>query len=96
MYEVFALDACTEYTRCMQYTVRNIPEVVDQALRKQAVERDQSLNEAAIEALTVGLGLGTEPVRRRDLSHLAGTWVEDEDFDRAIALQDQVDQDLWR
>ncbi|MCH9648270.1 MAG: hypothetical protein K0U98_08525 [Deltaproteobacteria bacterium] len=80
----------------MQYTVRNIPKVVDQALRKWAAERDQSLNEPTTEALTQGLGLGAEPVRHRDLSPLAGTWIEDEDFDKALAQQDQVDQDLWR
>ena len=34
--------------------------------------------------------------RRRDLSDLAGTWVEDPAFDQAIRDQDVVDPDLWK
>ncbi len=34
--------------------------------------------------------------RRRDLSDLAGTWVEDPAFDEAIRDQDVVDPDLWK
>jgi hypothetical protein len=33
---------------------------------------------------------------RRDLSDLAGTWVEDPGFDQALAGQDQVDPELWK
>lgn len=42
------------------------------------------------------MGLAEEPVRCRDLSDLAGTWTEDPEFDRAIADQDRIDEDLWR
>jgi hypothetical protein len=31
----------------------------------------------------------------RDLSDIAGTWQEDENFDRALAEQDQVDESMW-
>jgi hypothetical protein len=34
--------------------------------------------------------------RQRDLSDLAGTWVDDPAFDQAIRDQDQVDPDLWK
>jgi hypothetical protein len=34
--------------------------------------------------------------RRRDLSDLAGTWVEDPAFDQAIRDQDVIDPDLWK
>jgi len=33
--------------------------------------------------------------RLRDLSDVAGTWQEDESFDRALAEQDQVDESMW-
>jgi hypothetical protein len=32
----------------------------------------------------------------RDLDTLAGRWVEDHEFDRAIAAQERVDEALWR
>jgi len=27
---------------------------------------------------------------------LAGTWVQDEEFDKALESMDQVDTDLWK
>ena len=80
----------------MQYTVRAIPRAVDQELRRRARQEGKSLNEAAVEALTRGVGLGIERVRQRDLSDLAGTWAEDEEFDRAVRKQHRVDRKLWR
>lgn len=80
----------------MQYTLRDIPPGVDHELRRRARAEGKSLNAIAIEALTRGAGLGDTPVRARDLSDIASTWQEDEDFDRAIADQDRVDEAMWR
>ena len=80
----------------MQYTLRDIPPSVDHELRRRARAQGKSLNAIAIEALLRGVGLGETPVRARDLSDIAGTWREDEDFDRAIRDQDQVDEAMWR
>ena len=43
-----------------------------------------------VEALTASAGLSGEPIRYRDLSDLAGHWVEDPEFDRILAEQDQT------
>jgi plasmid stability protein len=80
----------------MQYTLRNIPPAVDRALRRRARTEGKSLNEVALQALARGIGVDGEPVRHRDLSRVAGTWVEDPLFDAALADQDRVDEDLWR
>jgi hypothetical protein len=80
----------------MQYTIRDIPPILDSELRRRAKTEGKSLNSVAIEALVRGAGLGEEPVRYRDLSDIAGTWVDDPEFDRAIADQDRIDEDLWR
>lgn len=79
----------------MQYTIRNVPETVDSALRKAARTQGKSLNEMAIEALTRGAGLTGQSIRQRDLADIAGTWREDPAFDRALATQDAVDEELW-
>ena len=63
----------------MQYTVRNIPEKLDQELRRRRQ----------------GLGHRGEAVRYRDLSGIAGTWKDDPEFDEAIVDQDTIDPDLW-
>ncbi len=80
----------------MQYTLRNIPEAVDTALRQRARAENKSLNEVAIQALARALGFGNEPLRYRDLCDLVGTWHDDPEFDAAMAEQDRVDEALWR
>lgn len=80
----------------MQYTIRQIPQALDRALREIARRSGRSLNEAAIQAMIRGAGLGEEPLRRRELRDLAGTWQEDAEFDRALADQDRIDESLWK
>jgi hypothetical protein len=80
----------------MQYTLREIPAVLDSELRRRAKTEGKSLNTVAIEALVRGAGLGEARVRQRDLGDVAGTWQEDPEFDQAIAEQDRIDDGLWR
>jgi hypothetical protein len=80
----------------MQYTLRDIPPPIDSAVRARARAEGRSLNEVAVEALAVGVGLGDQDVVRRDLSDIAGTWKKDVRLEAALAAQDRVDQDLWK
>jgi hypothetical protein len=80
----------------MQYTIRGIPPVLDEAIRERAKAEGKSLNEVAVEALAEGVGLGDEDVVRRDLSDVAGTWKKDAAFEAALAAQDRVDEALWK
>ena len=91
-----AVNACNAYNICMQYTIRNVPEYLDEALRVSAREQGKSLNEVAIEALARGFGLGDAQVRQRDLSDIAGSWRKDPAFERALAAQDTVDEEMWQ
>jgi hypothetical protein len=87
-----------EYNAGMQYTLRNIPKKVDQALRRRAKQQRRSLNDVLVEALSIGAGItpnGREPVKYRDLSDIAGSWVEDPEFDKIMAELDQVDPRDW-
>lgn len=92
---MLALYACTAYNICVQYTIRNVPNALDELLRRAAQTQGKSLNEVTIEALARGAGLTGEPVRQRDCSDIAGTWRKDPIFDRALAAQDQVDEEMW-
>jgi hypothetical protein len=80
----------------MQYTIRDIPPRLDRALRAQARAQGKSLNCVALEALKAGAGLGDQPIRRRDLRAIAGSWVEDPAVTAALEAQDQVDPETWR
>lgn len=79
----------------MQYTVRDVPAHVDQALRRKARDEGKSLSQLLRDALLREAGGETgAPVLHHDLDDLAGTWEEDPDFDRVIAEHDRID-DLW-
>ena len=91
-----AFQACNAYTGCMQYTIRGIPDVLDEAIRRRARAEGKSLNEVAIEALAEGLGVEDGTVARRDLTDIVGTWKKDSVFDAVLAEQDQIEESLWK
>ncbi len=69
---------------------------MDNVVREKAERYRTSLNALLLDALAKGLGTGEEPVLFHDMDDLAGTWVEDEAFDDAIASFGVVDEDLWK
>ncbi len=79
----------------MQYTLRNIPKQLDEALRRKAREEGRSLNEVAVAALMRALLLPDEAERRRDLAAIAGSWVEDRAVDDALEAQRRVEPEMW-
>ena len=93
---MFAISACFANTECMQYTIRNIPDYLDTALRELARREGKSLNEAALQVLARGAGLAECQRVKRDLSDIAGTWQEDAAFESAIAEQQKIDEPMWR
>lgn len=82
----------------MTLKLENIPREVDEALQRKAHAEGKSVHQVAVEALRAGLGVSEPPTgtKKRDVSDIAGTWVEDPEFDRAIAEHDQVNPDDWR
>ena len=80
----------------MQYTIRNISRKLDKALRAKARAEGKSLNRAALEVLEAALGVSGAPIKRRDTSFLAGTWVEDPAFDEAMREQRRIDPEMWK
>jgi hypothetical protein len=95
------MPALISYYACIvkkkiQYTIRDVSADVDSALRKHAVREGSSLNAVALEALKAGAGVGDQCVRHHDLDPLAGTWVQDDAFDKALEVFEQIDKDLWK
>jgi len=93
---MLAASAGIAYTKCMQYTIRGIPERLDVVLRERARAEGKSLNEVALGALADGLGVGNQPMVRRDLSDIAGTWKKDAEAEAAFASHDRIDPRLWK
>jgi acyl-CoA hydrolase len=90
------LPAFCAYIACMQYTLRNIPKVLDAALRRRARTEQKSLNEVAIQAMAKALHVSDTSVRYRKLNDIAGTWREDPEFDAAIDEQQKIEEKLWK
>ncbi len=80
----------------MQYTIRQVPAGLDRALRRKAKEQGKSLNRFVIDRLCQDMGLRDQAAKKRDLSSLAGTWVEDPAFDAIMKEQDQIDPEMWK
>lgn len=78
----------------IQYTLRNVPLSVDQALRKRALLEGKSFNQTVVEALTLSTFGTTEPVRH-SFDWFFGSMEPDEAFDQAIADQSTVDEKFW-
>ena len=80
-----------------QFTVRNIPAMIEGKIRSLAERSGLSLNQTVIHLLETATG-GKPEARRRDLSGIASKWDADEAdaFDRATAPFESVDEEVWR
>lgn len=76
----------------MTYTLEDIRRELDEALRARPVREGKSVNQVAIEALS----LADYSATRRDLSDIAGTWIEDPEVEAALRDQDKINPEIWR
>ena len=87
------------YYICMdghQLAIRRVPERIKKLLKELAKREEKSLNQVSLEVLERGLGLTGDELVYHDLDDLAGTWVDDPEFDKAIEDQHRVDPELWK
>jgi len=77
-------------------TVRNVPDELASALKREKQRRGTSLNQTVIELLR--LSLGVSGARSNGVGKLAGTWTdaEHEEFVSAIRSFDEIDQEMWK
>lgn len=81
----------------MALTVDQVPDAVDGALRRRAQAEGKSVGQVALEAIQAGLGIRADTGHPpRDLSDVAGTWIDDPAVDAALRDQDRVDPEAWR
>ena len=79
-------------------TVRNIPAELASALRAEKERRRKSLNQTVIDLLRQSLGVGSGRTRSNGLAQLAGSWTAEEHaaFETAVALTEEIDDELWK
>jgi uncharacterized protein (UPF0128 family) len=79
----------------IQYTIRNIPPVVDQVIRKQAKLEGKSFNQTVVDLLSLQTFGTTEPKEDDNFDWLFNTGTLDAGFDEAIADLSRIDEALW-
>lgn len=79
-------------------TIRHVPPELANALEAEKRRRGTSLNRTVIELLAQAVGLRTVRERSNGLRRLAGTWTQEEfdEFERAVEVTEQIDEELWR
>ncbi|HEX9688262.1 MAG TPA: Arc family DNA-binding protein [Thermoanaerobaculia bacterium] len=77
-----------------QLTVRGVPEDVAERLESLSRSRGRSVNSTVLEILKDAVGVHE---RKKRLARYA-TWTEEDlaDFERALADQRRIDEELWR
>ena len=80
--------------------VRGVDEKIVDQLKQLATEQRSSLNKVILAILRQGLGLSKRktPKIYHDLDELAGTWTkrQAEEFNKAIAPFEKIDEELWK
>lgn len=77
-----------------QYTIRSIPSIVDQKLRELVRESGKSFNQIALEVLSQGAGESNSG--HHDLDFLIGSWVHDDEVEKALKEVRVVDPKEWK
>ena len=77
-------------------TIRNVPPELAMALEREKRRRGTSVNRVVLELLSEELGVAGRS-RSNGLAQLAGRWSKEEleEFEEAIAVFEQIDEDPW-
>lgn len=80
----------------IQYTIRNIPPVVDQVIRKRSKQTGKSFNQTVVDMLSLQSVGTTQPKENNNFDWLFGSMKLDDKFDEAIKDLSQIDKGLWQ
>ena len=80
----------------IQYTIRNIPPVVDKVIRKRSKQSGKSFNQTVVDLLSLQTFGTTKPPTEDNFDWLYGANTLDEAFDEAIADLSKIDKELWQ
>jgi hypothetical protein len=80
----------------IQYTIRNIPPVVDRVIRKRAQQSGRSFNQTVVDLLSLQTLGTTELPVDNNFEWLFGKNTLDESFDEAIEELSQADKSIWQ
>ncbi|MBI5233635.1 MAG: hypothetical protein HY880_04710 [Deltaproteobacteria bacterium] len=83
-----------------QITIRDIPAEIEKIVRKEAENKGLSLNKAFISLIEKATGIKGKEKKApyHDIDHFFGIWPKEEasSFDKSLAFQRKVDEELWK
>jgi hypothetical protein len=83
-------------------TIRGIPDEVEKVIEREAKRKRKSKNKIVVSLLERATGVKPAQSNRvelyHDLDHLSGSWSakEAERFEKHLAEQRKIDEDLWK
>ena len=79
-------------------TIRKVDPRLARALELETRRRGTSLNQTVLDVLSHALGVALSAPRTNGLARLAGTWTarDHAEFERATAVFERVDDELWK
>ncbi len=80
----------------MTYTLENVPDEIDRALRARAEAEHKSPEQAILDALARDLGVSPQKRTKRSLSGIAGLRLITEEMKAAFDEQRRIDPELWK
>ena len=80
----------------IQYTIRNIPSVVDKVIRKRSKQTGKSFNQTVVELLTLQTLGSAFPKDQDNFDWLFSKNSLDSSFDEALDSLSRVDNSLWQ
>jgi len=93
---MYVCNAYYVYMSTIQYTIRNVPTVVDKVIRKRAKQTGKSFNQTVVDMLSLQ-SVGTiNPKENNNFDWLFGSLKLDDKFDQAIKDLSQIDKELWQ
>jgi plasmid stability protein len=93
--------ACTRELIMKQLTIRGVDSKLHHHLKVEAHRLGLSINQYVLSILRDALGIDNgkqkASLQHHDLDHLAGTWTQSDvvEFERQLATQRSIDEDLW-
>ena len=84
-----------------QITIRIADPEMEKALRRKAKESGKPLNKVVLELIQAGTGTGAgrkRSPRGASLAEFAGGWTEEEarEFEDAIKIFEEIDEEIWK
>ena len=80
----------------MTYTLENVPDELDRALRARAAAERKTPEQAILDALARDLGVDSVSEKKRDLSDIAGKCSIDDETRAVFQELRRIDPEMWK